>query len=341
MQRQLSELAVLIEGEIRGTPDILISGINDLGLAEAQELSFLGNSKYLRTALATKAGALIVKSEDAQNHSFPCPIIIVKNPSAAFAEIAKLFTPAPIAYKSGIHPTAIIAEDATVHPEAAIGPYAVVENGATISAHVHIGSGSYIGHYTTIDESSFIYPNVTIREYTKIAKNVIIHSGAVIGSDGFGYEFANGSYTKIPQTGYVQIDDHVEVGANTTIDRGRFARTWIKEGSKIDNLVMVAHNVVIGPHAIIVAQSGISGSTSCGAYFTMGGQSATVGHLKIGDQVTLTGRTAVTKDLPHKGVYRGAPAQPYAEQMKIEALTKKLPELYSRIKELEKQINNK
>ncbi|MFH1067639.1 MAG: UDP-3-O-(3-hydroxymyristoyl)glucosamine N-acyltransferase, partial [bacterium] len=200
--------------------------------------------------------------------------------------------------------------------------------------------GCVIGHGVKMDDDCFLHSRVTVAERSVLGKRVILHSGVVIGSDGFGYEFVKGHYEKIPQTGYAQIDDDVEIGANTTVDRGRFGKTWIQEGVKIDNLVMIAHNVVVGKHTVIVAQTGLAGSVHCGAYVTIAGQVGTVGHIRIGDRATITGKVGVSKDCEAGQIYSGHRARPVREVMKIEALTQRLPELFDRVKELEKHPQN-
>lgn len=339
MTRKLGELSDLVQGTLTGDPELSIKGINDLGRATPDQISFLGNPRYIKQALDSRASAIIV----ARNPSgkFPCATIEVDNPSAAFAQIAALYTPKPIAWSPKIHPTAAIAEGVEINSDTYIGPHVTIEKGASIGQRVHLGAGCYIGHETVLGDDCFLYPNVTIRERSLLGQRVIIHPGVVIGSDGFGYEFVQGRYEKVPQRGYVQIDNDVEIGANTTIDRGRFDKTWIQEGCKIDNLVQIAHNVVIGAHSIIVAQTGISGSASLGKYNTVAGQCAIVGHIKTTDKVTFTGWTAVTKDITQPGVYRGGPAKPVRESMEIEALTQRLPEIYARLKALELEHKNK
>ncbi|NJK90707.1 MAG: UDP-3-O-(3-hydroxymyristoyl)glucosamine N-acyltransferase [Blastochloris sp.] len=334
MAHRLAELAVLVGGELVGDGGHLITGINDLGRAESGQISFLGNPRYIKQALQSKAGAILIPKSAAGE--FPSAVIRVENPSAAFAQIAALFAPAPLEWTAGIHPTAVVAESAVLGSGVWVGPQVVIEPGARIGEGVHLGAGCYVGHETVLGDSCFLYPRVSIRERCVLGKRVMIHCGAVIGSDGFGYEFEKGRYVKVPQTGYVQVDDDVEIGANTTIDRGRFDKTWIQEGCKIDNLVMIAHNVVIGAHSVVVAQVGLSGSSTLGKYNTIAGQSALVGHVKTADQVTITAWTAVTKDITTPGVYRGGPAKPVKDSMEIEALTQRLPELYARLKALEK-----
>jgi UDP-3-O-[3-hydroxymyristoyl] glucosamine N-acyltransferase len=336
---RLGELAGKIGGELRGDPEIQIFGVNDLSRATPAQISFLGNSRYLKAALRTQAGAVIVSSTLAGN--LVTPLIVTDNPSAAFGAAADLFAPPNTVYPPGAHASAFIGPEASVALSAHIGPNAVIGEGVRIEEEVRVHAGAVIGARSVIGNRCVIHSNAVLRERTVLGKRVIVHAGAVIGSDGFGYEFDGTKHVKIPQTGYVQLDDDVEIGACATIDRGRFDRTWIREGSKIDNLVMIAHNVVIGPHAIIVAQTGISGSASLGAYVTMAGQTAAVGHIAIGDRVTVTGRSAVTKNLPKPGVYRGTPARPYAESMKIEALTARLPEIFKRLRKLEQQIESR
>ncbi len=336
MSRHLADIAALVGGELSGNPDREISGINDLGRATPEQISFLGNPRYLPAAKESRAGAILV--EGGKQYELVADLIKVSNPSAAFAKVAALFQPPPLEWEAGIHPTAVLDPKAQVGKDVYIGPHAVIEAGVSVADRVHIGASAYIGHESKIGEDTFIHPNVVIRERTVIGKRVTVHPGVVLGSDGFGYEFQNGMHKKIPQLGYVQIDDDVEIGSNTTIDRGRFDKTWIQQGTKIDNLVMIAHNVVIGKNSIIVAQCGISGSSTLGNNVVVAGQSATVGHVKVADNVTLTAWSAASKDITKPGVYRGGPARPMAEAMKIEALTVRLPELYKRLQALEKKL---
>jgi len=332
----LGEIAALVEGQLIGDPKLVITGINDLGRATPEQISFLGNPRYVQAAKDSAAGAILVPANG--ELELTAAQIRVTNPSAAFAKVFALFAPEPIRWEAGVHPSAVVGPGVKLGKDVHIGPHAVIDANSEIGDRAHIGAGVYLGHETKIGNDTFIYPNVTIRERSVIGNRVILHPGVVIGADGFGYEFQQGKHIKVPQLGYVQIDDDVEIGANTTIDRGRFDKTWIQEGCKIDNLVMIAHNVVVGAHSVIVAQCGISGSSTIGKYVTIAGQSAVVGHIKVADQVTVTGWTAVTKDIIKSGVYRGAPAKPMKESMRIEALTMKLPELYERIQALEKKL---
>jgi len=335
MNRRLGDIAALVEGRLVGDPDRMISGINDLMHATSGQISFLANTRYAPAARASLADAMLVPLDCTL--ALNCAVIHVANPSAAFAKVVEWYAPAPLSWMPGVHPTAVIHPSVVLGRDVFVGPHVVVEAGSVLGDRVHCGAGVYIGHECKIGPETFLYPRVTLRERTLLGARVRIHSGVVIGSDGFGYEFQGGQHVKVPQVGYVQIDDDVEIGANTTIDRGRFDKTWIQQGVKIDNLVMIAHNVVVGAHSIIVAQCGLSGSSSLGSHVTMAGQSALVGHVKVGDKITITGWTAVTKNLTGPGIYRGAPAKPIKEAMEIEALTMRLPEVYERLRALEKK----
>ncbi|MEM6883823.1 MAG: UDP-3-O-(3-hydroxymyristoyl)glucosamine N-acyltransferase [Verrucomicrobiota bacterium] len=333
----LAEIASKVQGTLDGDPMLRISGVNDLANASPDEVSFWGHSKYEQQAHTSRAGVILV-AKGIDTVDLKTATIAVEDPSSAFGALVEYFIPPAESWTAGIDENAVVSPDVKIADSCFIGAGCVIESSVSISDATYIAPGSFVGEGTTIGSNCLIHPNVTIRERSRIGSNVILQSGVVIGSCGFGYEFKEGEHKKIPQVGYVQVDDNVEIGANSTIDRGRFGKTWIKEGTKIDNLVMVAHNVSIGPRAIIVAQCGISGSSHLGAYVTMAGQSAVVGHVNVGDQVTLTAWTAVTKDIPEKGVYRGGPARPMRESMKIEALTMRLPELYQRIRDLEQKL---
>src|SRR5207247_4149690 len=219
----------------------------------------------------------------------------VPNPTKAFEQVVIKFAPKPITFAPGVHPSAIVGSTVRFGERVSIQPHAVIEDGSQIGDDTIIGAGSYIGHETTIGSACVIYPHVTIRERSRIGSRVILHSGAVIGADGFGFEMIDGRQQKIQQLGIVQIDDDVEIGANTTVDRARFGRTWIQQGVKIDNLVQIAHNVAIGKNSVIVAQTGISGSTRVGERVMMGGQVGIVGDLEIGDGTAIGAQSGVSK----------------------------------------------
>ena len=345
MKLTLPEILEISGGELlAGTlPGDGISGVAALPEAGPDELSFFANPKYQAALRVSRAGAVLVPAgyqssgETAAGPGAPA-FIGVQNPSLAFARFVARFAPPPRTPTPGIAPSAIIGQDVRLGPGVAVQAYAVIEDGVELGENVSVGAHVFIGAGTVIGAGSLLYPHVTIRERTRIGARVIIHSGAVIGSDGFGFELQGGHYVKIPQTGTVDIADDVEIGANSTIDRARFGRTIIGAGTKIDNLVMIAHNVVIGPHCVLVAQSGISGSTRLGSYVTMAGQAGVVGHVEIGDQAVIAAKTGVSKDVPAKTVMFGIPAEPLAKAKENIANVRRLPKLAERVRKLEAEL---
>src|SRR6266536_3553097 len=331
----LQELASISGGELVGDPRLKITGAASLAEATAGEISFFGNRKYIGLLRKTRASAVFVPTDFAE--SIGAAQIRVANPTKAFEQIVLKFAPKPITFTAGVHPSAVVDSSAQLGERVSIQPLAVIEPGARIGDDTIIGAGSYIGHETVIGSACHIYPHVTIRERSQIGARVIIHSGAVIGADGFGFEMVDGRHQKIQQLGIVQIDDDVEIGANTTVDRARFGRTWIQQGVKIDNLVQIAHNVVIGKNSVIVAQTGISGSTRVGERVMMGGQVGIVGHLEIGDGTAIGAQSGVSKSLPG-GVWFGSPAVPLGEAKQQIAWIHRLGKLFGRVKEIEKKL---
>jgi len=332
-------LAEHVGGTVVGDgAETVITGINDLAAAQPDQLSFFANTKYEAQARASKAAAILVSPKEAPKFSFTR--IVVESPSAAFGKIADLFAPPPVRDEPGIHPTAVISPDAVIGEGASIQPHAVISRGARIGARVVIGANCFVGENAVIGDDTRLYPLVTVRERCTIGSRVILHSGVVIGGDGFGYDFdpKTGRHMKIAHIGNVQIDNDVEIGANTTIDRARFGKTHIGEGAKIDNLVMIAHNVTVGAHSIIVGQTGISGSTSLGRYVTLAGQVGLAGHLNVGDKAVVTAQSGLNKDVPAGAVVSGHHALPIRESLKVEALGRRLPELFERLKTLEEKL---
>jgi UDP-3-O-[3-hydroxymyristoyl] glucosamine N-acyltransferase len=331
----LQELAKTSGGKLVGDPSLQITGAASLAEATPREISFFANRKYIGLLRKTRASAVFVPADFAE--SIPPAQIRVSNPTKAFEQVVLKFAPKPIAFAPGIHSTAVVDPTARLGERVSIQPHAVIEAGVRIGDDTIIGAGGYVGHETTIGSACLIYPLVTIRERSRIGSRVIIHSGAVIGADGFGFEMVDGRQQKIKQLGIVQIDDDVEIGANTTIDRARFGRTWIQEGVKIDNLVQIAHNVVVGKNSVIVAQTGISGSTRVGERVMMGGQVGVAGHLEIGDGTAIGAQSGVSKSLPG-GVWFGYPAVPLAEAKQQIAWVHRLGKLFARLKEIEKKL---
>jgi UDP-3-O-[3-hydroxymyristoyl] glucosamine N-acyltransferase len=331
----LQEIAKLCGGELNGDPACRVRGAASLDEAVEGEIAFYNNPKYMPRLRKTRASAVFVPSDFSEET--PAAQIRVADPSKAFEQVVLKLAPRPFAFVPGIHATAVVDPSAKLAARASIQPHVVIEAGATIGDETVIGAGSYIGHETKIGSSCMIYPNVTIRERTIIGSRVIIHSGAVIGADGFGFEFVEGRYQKIQQIGIVQIDDDVEIGANATIDRARFGRTWIQEGVKIDNLVQIAHNVTIGKNSIIAAQTGISGSTRVGRKVMMAGQVGVIGHLTIEDNTVIAAQSGISKDLPG-GAWFGSPAVPLPEAKRQIAWIHRLGKLFDRVKALEKKL---
>jgi UDP-3-O-[3-hydroxymyristoyl] glucosamine N-acyltransferase len=331
----LKQLAATSGGELIGDPLLQITGAASLAEATPGEISFFGNRKYIGQLRKTRASAVFVPPDFAEPVN--AAQIRVSNPTKAFEQVVLKFAPKPVAFTPGVHPSAIVDPTARLGRRVSVQPHAVIEAGARIGDDTVIGAGSYIGHETVIGPACLIYPRVTIRERNRIGSRVIIHSGAVIGADGFGFEMVDGQQQKIQQLGIVQIDDDVEIGANTTIDRARFGRTWIQQGVKIDNLVQVAHNVVIGKNSVIVAQTGISGSTRVGERVTMAGQVGIVGHVEIADGSVIAAQSGVSKSVPG-GVWFGYPAGPIAEIKQQIAWIRSLGKLFARVKEIEKKL---
>ncbi len=309
-----------------------------LDAAGPQDVSFLGNEKYHLQFLATKAAAVIVPK--GVNSGPPgAALIAVDNPTLAFSVVVRHFAAAALQFTPGIHPNASVDPTATLDAEKVrVHAGAVIMAGATIGDGSEIGANSVIGEDVVIGRDCRLMSNVSIRERCVLGDRVFLQPGCVIGSDGYGYQFSEGRHIKIDQVGTVEIGDDVEIGANTTIDRARFGKTLIGEGTKIDNLVQIGHNVVIGKHCLIVALTGISGSTRLGDYVTVAGQVGISGHVTIGDKVMLAGRSAVTTNLPAGESYAGSPAHPYRDDMKLRAHFRRLPQLVKRVKRLEETL---
>jgi UDP-3-O-[3-hydroxymyristoyl] glucosamine N-acyltransferase len=331
----LQELAQACGGKLVGDPNVEVTGVASLSEAVAGEVTFYADPRYLERLRKTRASAIFVPLTFSEQTA--AAQIRVANPSKAFEQVVLKLAPKPVVFAPGVHPTAVVDPSAKLGSGVSVQAHAVIEAGACIGDKSVIGAGSYIGPESVIGESCLIYPNVTIRERTKIAARVIVHSGAVIGADGFGFETVDGRYQKIPQIGIVQIDDDVEIGANTTIDRARFGRTWIQSGVKIDNLVQIAHNVIVGKNSIIAAQTGISGSTRVGENVKMAGQVGVIGHLTIEDDTVIAAQSGISRDLPG-GAWFGSPAVPLPEARRQIALIHRLQKLVDRIKAIEKKL---
>jgi UDP-3-O-[3-hydroxymyristoyl] glucosamine N-acyltransferase len=324
------EIAVLVEGKLNGDPGRAITGAAGLIEASESDLSFLGNSKYVKHLALTKAGLVLLPEKmslPGKDH------INVKNPQLAFAMVLNLLAKEKSPdHGKGIHPMAYVAKTASVAKSAVIGPFTVIEEYSHIGENTKILANSYIGHNSRVGSNTLIYPNVTIRENITIGDNVIIHPGVVVGSDGFGFIPYEKGIFKIPQIGTVEIGSNVEIGANVTIDRATTGKTRIGGGTKIDNLVQIAHNVEIGSNCVIVAAVCIAGSTKIGNGVTIAGQAAIAGHLNVGDGAVIAGKSGVTQDVKKGEVVSGFPARPHKQELKLQAIIHKLPEIYDKMR---------
>jgi len=334
MKKRLKELAEWVGGTVVGDGETEISGVAAIEEARAGEITFIADPKYLVHLDKTNASAVIVSKEVTQADK---ALLYVAHPKLAFAKILALFSQKPYQPKgidshSWISPTAHLGKDLTVYPFVYIG------DGCSIGDRVTLYPGVYIGEDSSVGEDSILYPRVSVYSRTTIGKRVILHSGVVVGSDGFGYEKEGRRNVKIPQIGRVEIEDDVEIGANTTIDRATLGKTIIRRGVKIDNLVMVAHNVVIGEDSILVAQVGISGSSKIGNNVILAGQVGVVGHIEIGDNAVVGAQAGVTNDLPGNRGYVGSPALPHREYLRAITTFPKLPEMRKTLLDLEKRI---
>lgn len=340
MQIRVSDLIKLLDGTLlQGDSNLLIEGFASLKEAMPGDLSFFYDPRYLERLASCKAGAILVPRDMENLPAQPTTCIGVSDPSRAFEQVTETFGVQPRPFQPGVHSSAAIAESARLDPaRVCVAANAVIDDGAQLDDGVEIGAGCYVGRNVCIGKDSKLYANVSVHEACTLGMRVILHSSVVIGGDGFGYELDEGRHRKIRQSGIVQIDDDVEVGAGTTIDRARFGRTWIGEGTKIDNLVQIGHNCVIGKHCILVAMVAIAGSAVIGDYVVVAAQTGIGGHVSVGSRSTLGGRCGVTKDLAPGQVYLGYPAIPMAEEKRRLASIRRLPRLTARIKELERRL---
>jgi UDP-3-O-[3-hydroxymyristoyl] glucosamine N-acyltransferase len=335
----LREITRRFGGEIAGDPDFTVRGVATLESAGPDRIAFLANARYLPQLKATRAGAVIVG--EAERAATRLPRIVCANPYAYFARVSALFNPQP-APQPGAHATAVIDAAARVAADAEIGPCAVIERGADIGRGCVIGAGCFIGEGAAIGAGTRLYPNVTVYHGCVIGARVILHAGVVIGADGFGIAMDQGRWVKVPQVGRVVIGDDVEIGANTTVDRGALDDTVIEEGVKLDNQIQVAHNVRIGAHTAIAACTGIAGSARIGKHCRIGGASGIAGHISIADGVEISTYTLITKSIDRPGTYTGAYAfEPHRDWLRNAAQLRHLAELAQRVRELEKQVKQR
>ena len=338
---QLKELARAVQGRLQGSGETLVTGVASLEEAETGDLVFLANQKYHAVARRSRASALLV-AKLLPNETRPQ--ILTPNPLYAFARIVQDYF-VPAAPPKGIAQEVIRGTDVRIGPDASIYPFVTIGDRAKIGARVILYPGVFLGDDTVIGDDSILYPQVTVLHGCTIGARVILHSGTVIGSDGFGYVQHEGKHHKIPQLGTVVIEDDVELGANVTVDRATFGQTMIKRGTKVDNQVQIAHNVLVGEHCILVAQVGIAGSTTIGNSVMIGGQAGLIDHLTIGDGARIAAGSGLSHNLMPGQVVGGRPAIDHTTWLKSQALTPKLPEfrkelrtLQAQVEELEKQL---
>lgn len=331
----LKEIADHLKGELNGPADLQISSPAKIEEAKSGQITFLSNTKYTKYLPTTKASAIVV---DNSVQDIPLPHIRVENAYFAFVMVLKLFEDQNVQISKGVSDKAFISSSASIDPSAHIAPLAYVGANVSIGANTVIYPGVIILQNVEVGDHSILYPGTTIRENCDIGSRVILHNGVVIGSDGFGFAPYNDAYIKIPQLGKVIIEDDVEIGSNTTIDRATLGATVIKKGTKLDNQIQVAHNVIIGEHTVIASQTGIAGSSEIGNNVTIGGQVGITGHIKITDGVILGAKSGVSKDITEKGIMWGSPVNPVMRQKRIEASTRHLPEIEKKLKVLEKEI---
>ncbi|MBK8325407.1 MAG: UDP-3-O-(3-hydroxymyristoyl)glucosamine N-acyltransferase [Betaproteobacteria bacterium] len=310
----LREITERLGGEVVGEADAPLSGIASLDDAGPGQLTFLASPKFRSRLAGTRAAAVIVGPKD--RDATTLPRIVAANPYAYYARAVALFHPAkPVV--AGIHPSAVVDSSARVAPSACVGPFAVIEAGAAVGERATIGAGCYVGEGAVIGDDTFLHPRVTVYHACVVGARGILHSGAVIGADGFGMAPENGAWVKIPQVGRAVLGDDVEVGANTTIDRGALGDTVVEEGVKLDNQIQIAHNCRVGAHTVIAGCAGIAGSTTIGRHCLIGGGVGIIGHLTICDGVTVSGMTLVTKSITAPGTYTsGGPFMPHAEWLR-------------------------
>jgi UDP-3-O-[3-hydroxymyristoyl] glucosamine N-acyltransferase len=330
---KLSDIASLVHGEILGNPDLEIKGASGINDAREGDITFFTGKRHGKDLPLCRASCIIVQEH---LHDIPCTQLKVANPYLAFASLLEHFYVKPLK-PHGVSKEAFISDSATIGENVSIYPYAYISDGVSIGKGSVINPFVFIGENTVIGEQCTIYPNVTLRERVLIGNKVIIHSGSVIGSDGFGYVFNEGRHHKIPQVGGVIIGDDVEIGSNVSIDRATTGNTVIGNGTKIDNLVQVGHNVTIGDNSIIVAQVGIGGSTAIGDYVTIGGQVGVSDHTKVESGTMIGAQSGVMGNVT-KGIYSGSPAIPHRDWLKAQAVFAKLPDLHKRMRELEDKV---
>ena len=338
MQKTLAEIAQLVDGELVGDGAVKITGLNRLDAAGEGDLAF-ADMAHAPLAKSSKATAVLMPAKFSGEFPKNAIKIQAENPRPVFAKLLEIFTP-KIEIPVGVSDKAFVGENVTLGENVSIMPFAYVGDNAVIGDGVKIYPHTYIGNFAKIDSDTVIFSNVTVREHCKIGKRYVIHASTVIGADGFGFTTVDGVHTKVPQVGNVVVGDDVEIGANVGIDRAAMGSTLIGSGTKIDNLVHIAHNCIIGKNCLIVAQTGISGSTVVGDNVTFGGQVGTVGHIKIGSNSVYAARSGISKSMPENFFGAGFPIQPHGDWLRLQSALKKVPELLKKVSKIEKLLKD-
>lgn len=338
MARTAGEVAAYLGGKVEGDAEARVAGLAGPERARAEDLIYVDSARHAERATAAAAKCVLCTAEAALPGKTR---IVVEQPKLAFAKVAEWLLPGPLV-ATGIHPTAVVAATARVAPDAAVGPYAVIEENAQIAVGAQVGAHCCVGAGAIVGERSVLFPRVTLYAGVRLGRGVVVHSGAVIGSDGFGYVWGDGRHWKFPQLGGVEIGDHVEIGANTTIDRGALETTRIAAGVKIDNLVQIAHNVQVGEHAVVAAQTGVSGSSVVGRSAVLGGQVGVADHCTIEEGAVCGAQAGIPsgKKIRKGQVVWGTPARPLEKFKEQYAWFARLPELAARLRELEERAGS-
>jgi UDP-3-O-[3-hydroxymyristoyl] glucosamine N-acyltransferase len=330
----LGELAEALQAHLDGDPARVVTGVAPLETAGPDQISFLTDPRYGDAARASRAGAFLAPRDVAD---LPGPTLRCATPQQALIDLVRLFHPS-VSTPPGVDRTAVVAADARVDPTAAVGPLTVIESRAVIGPGVRLHALVHVGPGVQIGEGCVIYPHVSLRDGVRLGRHVVIHAGAVLGADGFGFAFDGSAHRKVPQVGGVLIEDDVEIGANTTIDRATFGDTIVRRGTKIDNLVQVGHNVEVGEHSLLAAQVGVSGSSRLGRGVVLAGQVGVADHATVGDGVIAAAQSGIPSDVEAGAKVWGTPARPIGLARRIAAAQVRLPELLQRVRALEQRL---